>query len=162
MDVYALVRSTYPIPPTMGTGQREVLYGDDQYYEDAAILFYGQADDVEKFFVVFIVHITFASTKIIDLIYPVLPLAFAIDATMTIDQEEEDSREYQDSGYNTSNSYGTDKSSNNTKYPNSDDDILKENTTAFLFYAGTVNRSWNSDDEKCDGMHLQYFTSGSE
>ncbi|CAG8707627.1 3128_t:CDS:2, partial [Dentiscutata heterogama] len=45
------------------------------------------------------------------------------------DQEEEDSREYQDSGYNTSNSYGTDKSSSNTKYPNSDDDILKENSS---------------------------------
>ncbi|CAG8784012.1 4186_t:CDS:2, partial [Gigaspora rosea] len=48
MDVYSpLVRSTYPINPinpTVGTGkQKEALYGDDQqYYEEAVILFYGQ------------------------------------------------------------------------------------------------------------------------
>ncbi|CAG8501061.1 19703_t:CDS:2, partial [Racocetra persica] len=43
------------------------------------------------------------------------------------EQEEEDSREYQDSGYNTmsDNSYGTDKSSN-TRYPNNDNEILRE------------------------------------
>lgn len=49
MDVQTFVRSTRPIYPTMGNHfytpgqQREVLCGDDQYYEDAAILFYGQA-----------------------------------------------------------------------------------------------------------------------
>ncbi|CAG8618867.1 11874_t:CDS:2, partial [Racocetra fulgida] len=91
--------------------QREVLHGDDQYYEDAAILFYGQAAVCDRCY-----------DDYIRLRYK-HPEPFVLRYLR--EQEEEDSREYQDSGYNTmsDNSYGTDKSSN-AKYP--DNEILRE------------------------------------
>ncbi|KAF0413193.1 FYVE-type zinc finger-containing protein C9B6.03 [Gigaspora margarita] len=162
MDVYGpLVRSSfpinpiYPINPTMGTGkQKDALYGDDQYYEEAVILFYGQvvgppskthwkADSEAKKCTMTYCNRVFNlferrhhCRRVCNKCYDdYVRLRYRHPEPFVLrflkDQEEESREYHQDSGYNTmSDSYGTDKSSNNsnTKYPNSDDEVLKENS----------------------------------
>lgn len=192
MDVYGpLVRSSfpinpiYPINPTMGTGkQKDALYGDDQYYEEAVILFYGQvvgppskthwkADSEAKKCTMTYCNRVFNlferrhhcrrcgdifcgfhcshyirldqnnrfnlsgfASRVCNKCYDdYVRLRYRHPEPFVLrflkDQEEESREYHQDSGYNTmSDSYGTDKSSNNsnTKYPNSDDEVLKENS----------------------------------
>ncbi|CAG8689103.1 46443_t:CDS:2 [Gigaspora margarita] len=127
----------------MGTGkQKDALYGDDQYYEDAVILFYGQvvgppskthwkADSEAKKCTMTYCNRVF---NLFERRHHCRRLRYRHPEPFVLrylkDQEEESRDYHQDSGYNTmSDSYGTDKSSNNnsnTKYPNSDDEVLKE------------------------------------